>query len=499
MVVADPIYYIALPLITAFLIPILGLINKSLVRIVPGIVLAYLAYMSVILMQRVSPDAPIITEIAGWKAPWGINLVFTSFSGFIASLISILSFIIWIYSYKFKKVEFDDAKKFFILYMLLSAGSIGVVLTGDIFNMFVFVEIASLSSYALIAFYKGRDGAEASFKFLLLGGFSAVFLLLGIALIYASTGTLNMAEIAVIMPTVSMKIKVIAFLLIFVAFGIEAEMFPLNGWAPDAYSQAPGPIAAAFAGILAKAGMYALIRVSYTIFDLDGAFQLLLVMGLITMIISELVAMRQENLRRMLAYSSMGQMGLIMIAFSLGTKEGVYAGLFIMFNHAVIKSLLFLSSSYLVYYTSRKKISSLDGFGRLLPYTSLMFGLGAFAIVGLPPFSGFWGKLTLLIATADSNLEFVIAAILAVSVIEIVYYFRVIGRLYFRKAHSEIKVRRPNWNGLLAMAVLSIIIISVGLYPDLISNMLEQAAEALMDKAGYIQHILPDYVSQKPF
>jgi proton-translocating NADH-quinone oxidoreductase chain N len=497
MVIADPIYYIALPLITAFLIPILGKINKALVRIVPGIVLAYLAFMSVLLMQKVSPQNPIITEIAGWKAPWGINLVFTSFSGFIASLISILSFIIWVYSYKFKKVEFDDAKKYFILFLLLSAGSIGIVLTGDIFNMFVFIEITSLSSYALISFYKGRDGAEASFKFLLMGGFSSTLLLLGIALIYASTGTLNMAEIALKMPEVPLNIKVISFLLIFVAMGVEAEMFPLNGWAPDAYSQAPGPIAASFAGILAKAGIYALIRIVYTIFDLEGAFDLLLIMGMLTLVISELIAIRQENLRRMLAYSSMGQMGLIMVAFSLGTRDGIYAGLFIMFNHAIIKSLLFLSSAYLVYYTSRKKISDLDGFGKILPLTSLMFGLGAFAIVGLPPFSGFWSKLALLMATADKHLEMVIAVILAVSVIEIIYYFRVISRLYFRKPNFELKVQRPNWNGILAMATLSIAIIAVGIYPDFISNILNQAADALFNKADYIQQIVPELISQK--
>ncbi len=496
--VANPILYIALPLFTAFLVPLLAKLWKPLVRIIPGLVLAYLAVMSVVLIQQVGPDKPIITMIAGWKAPWGINLVFTSFSGFIASLISILAFFIWLYSFKFKKVEFDDAQKYFILFMLLTAGSIGVVLTGDIFNMFVFVEITSLSAYALTTFYKGRDGAEAAFKFLLIGSFSSIMLLLGITILYAYTGTLNMAQLAMLMPQVPMHAKIVSFLLFFVALGIEAEMFPLNGWAPDAYSQAPGPIAASFAGILAKAGIYALIRVSYTIFDLgnDGGFELLLVMGLITMVVSELVAMRQENLRRMLAYSSMGQMGLIMIAFGLGTKEGIYAGLFIMFNHAVIKSLLFLASAYLVYYTSRKKISDLDGFGKLLPLTSLLFGLGAFAIVGLPPFSGFWSKLSLLIATADNHMEFVLATILAVSVIEIIYYFRVLGRLYFRKANKEIKVRKPTWNSAVTMISLAIVIIAVGLHPDFITGLLHNAANTLADKAGYIQKIIPDLFSQ---
>ncbi len=497
MVAADPIYFIALPLFTAFLLPLLGKLWKPLVRIVPGILFAYLAVMAVVLMTRVSVGHPIITLIAAAKAPWGIDLVFSTFSGFIATLIAVMAFLVWIYSYKFKVVDFEESQKFFLLLMLLVAGSIGVVLTGDIFNMFVFIEITSLSSYGLTAFYRGRNSAEASFKMLLIGAFSSTFLLLGIAILYINTGTLNMAELASKIPDIPMVPKVISFIFIFVALGIEAEMFPMNGWAPDAYSQAPAPVAAAFASILAKAGIYALIRISYTVFDLggQGGFELLLVMGLLTMVISEIIAMRQTNLRRMLAYSSMGQMGLIMIAFGIGTKEGIYAGLFILFNHAVIKSLLFLSSAYLVYHSPTKDIKELDGYGRKLPLISLLFGLGAFAIVGMPPFSGFWAKLSLLIATADSHLTFVLVTVLSVSVVEIVYYFRVIGRMYFRKSTSESKIQKPAWNASLAMIVLALVIIAVGLHPDLITNILHNAANELADKAGYIHRVLPDLVS----
>ncbi len=497
MVIADPIYFVALPLFTAFLLPLLGKLWKPLVRIVPGILFAFLAFNAVYLMAHVSNGNPIIVLIAGAKAPFGINLIFSTFSGFIASLIAILALLVWIYSYKFKVVDFEESQKFFLLLMLLVAGSIGVVLTGDIFNMFVFVEITSISSYGLVAFYRGRDGAEASFKMLLIGGFSSTFLLLGIAILYINTGTLNMAEIASKMATVPMTAKVLSFILIFVALGIEAEMFPLNGWAPDAYSQAPAPVAAAFASILAKAGIYALIRITYTIFDLgaNGAFDLLLLMGLLTMVISEVIALRQTNLRRMLAYSSMGQMGLIMIAFGIGTTEGIYAGLFIMFNHAVIKSLLFLSSAYLVYHSPSKNIEELDGYGRKLPLISLLFGLGAFAIVGLPPFSGFWSKLSLLIATADSHLEFILATVLAISVVEIVYYFRVLGRMYFRKPQNEAKIQKPSWNATLTMLVLAIAIIAVGLHPDYLTGLLHNAANELADKAGYIHRVLPDLVS----
>lgn len=492
MVISNPIYFIALPLITAFLLPLLGKVYKPLIRIFPGLVFAFMAYISFDLFLNLQVGEVKIIQIAGWKPPWGINLVYGHFSGFVTLIITSIAFLVWVYSYKFKKVGFDNSKKFFTLLMLLVAGSIGVVLTGDIFNLFVFIEITAISSYGLTAFYKGRDGAEAAFKFLLIGSLSSVFLLLGILILYTNTGTLNMAELAVKIKDVPVAIQSVVLILFFVGFGIEAEMFPLNGWVPDAYSQAPGPVAASFAGMLAKAGIYGLARIIYTIFDLNGIFTLLLIMGILTMIIAETAALKQKNLRRMLAYSSMGQMGLIMIAFALNTKAGIYAALFLMFNHAVIKTMLFFSAGFLTYTTKDKKISDLDGFGKIMPFTALIFSLGAFAIVGLPPFSGFWSKLSILTATADKNFYIILATILAVSVIEIVYYFKIIGRLYFKKAHKEVEVHKPSWNAQIAMLVLAGIIIIIGVYPDLITGYISSAADALFDKTAYIKHVLPN-------
>ncbi len=495
MVAVNPIYYVALPLITAFLLPLFGKIHKELIRIVPGFLFAYLVVNSVVLFSQVTTThQAIVVEIAGWAPPIGINLMFTPFSGFIASIISILAFLVWMYSYKFKKVEFDNSMKYFVLLMLVTAGSIGVVLTGDLFNQFVFLEIVALSSYPLAAFYRGRDGAEAGFKYLLIGSFASLSLLLGILLIYSQLGTLNMADIAAHIGDMNPKIKITAFVLIFLAFGIEAEMFPLNGWAPDTYSQSPGPVGAVFAGMTAKAGIYAMIRMVYTIFDLDQAYELLLGMGIVTLIVSEGIALRQEKLKRMLAFSSLGQMGLLMIAFGINTKTAIIAGMFIIFNHVVIKSLLFLSASFLTYNSKEKYIKDAFGTGKKLPLTAFLFGIGAFAIVGLPPFSGFWGKLYLLMASADSNLLWLIATVLVVSMVEIVYYFRVVNGIYFKKYSDEYEVHKPNWNASVVMIVLALAVILVGVYPNLVYGFFENAANSLMDRANYIQQVLPDLV-----
>jgi proton-translocating NADH-quinone oxidoreductase chain N len=471
--------------------PLLSKINREFVRIIPGLVLIYLGYVSVTLMNQVAETGTIVETIAGWSAPFGINLVFSPFTGFLASMMTAMAFIIWIYSYRFKKVDSEPAQRFYILQMMLVTGTIGIVLTGDIFNFFVFMEITAISAYALTAFYRHRDGAEAGFKYLLIGSFASTFILLAIVLLYSQVGTLNMAEIAQRMHTVPMPMKVSILILFLVGLGIEAEMFPLNGWAPDAYSQAPGPVGVTFAALVVKAGVYGLIRVVYTLFDIPSVGEFLIIMGAVTLVISEVAALKQTNIKRMLAYSSIGQMGVVLIAFGIGTTEAVFGALFLMFNHAIIKGLLFMSGSYLVYNNPEKEIKYLSGYGMKMPVISLFFSLGALAIVGLPPFAGFWSKLYILMSAADSSLYGLIALILAVSIIEIVYYFRVVGRLYFGKPAEGSIMHKATPGGIIAMSILSITILVVGFYPDIISSYIHNAAEALLDKAQYIENVLP--------
>ena len=190
----------------------------------------------------------------------------------------------------------------------------------------------------------------------------------------------------------------------------------------------------------------------------------------------------------MLAFSSIGQMGLVIIAFGVGTSDSVQAALFQMFNHAVIKALLFFAAGYLVFHSGSKKISALDGLGREKPITSFFFALGALAIIGLPPFAGFWSKLYILISVADAGLITAVVLVLMASVVEAVYYLRVVSRLYFNLETAEEKeVRRTPITGMLAMGVLALVIIAVGIYPDYVWNILKPAAEELVNKAEYIR------------
>ncbi len=489
--VISPVHYIVAPLLAAFAIPLLTKIYKDAARVVPGIVLFYNVIVSFFLMKQVAEVGIINEIIAGWRPPWGINLVITPFTGFLAAMVSVLGFTIWLYGFRFKRTLKGGVVKYYeILQMMMIAGAIGVIITGDIFNMFVFIEIVGITAYSLTAFYRNRDGAEAAFKYLLIGSFASVFLLLAILIIYTQTGTLNMAQIAERMEFVPQSMKITALVFFLVALGIEAEMFPLNGWAPDAYSQAPSPTSATFAAVVSVAGVYALIRVVFTLFDVAGIHQYLIIMGFVTMLVGEIAAISQVNLKRMLAYSSIGQVGLVLIAFGIGSKLAVFGAIFLMLNHGVIKSLLFMTGSYFIYNTDDKRLSAMNGIHKKLPYVAGLFSLGAFAIIGFPPFSGFWSKFYILMAASDQKMLFLIIGILLVTVIELTYYLRVVGRIYFAKEEGEPASHKPSINAVIAMSGLALFIIVIGIYPDLITGYLQDAATALLDKANYIQQIL---------
>ncbi len=489
--VISPVHYIVAPLTAAFLMPLLNKLYRDAARLVPGIVLGYNLFVSVVLWRQLQAHGTVSEVIAGWRPPFGINLVFSPFSGFLAGLVSLMAFVIWLYGYRFKRTLKGGVVLYYeILQLMMIAGSLGIILTGDLFNMFVFVEITGITAISLAAFYRDRDGAEAGFKYMILGSLASVFLLLGILIVYTHTGTLNMALIAEKMPGVDKSVKIIAYIFFVIALGIEAEMFPLNTWAPDVYSQSPSPTSATFAAVVGVAAIYALARVTFTLFDLEGGRHLLIIMGFITLFMAETAAIAQTDLKRMLAYSSMGQMGLAMIAFGIGTPLAVAGALFLILNHAVMKALLFMSGSYFIYNLQTKKLSALNGIHKRLPYVSFLFSLAALAIVGFPPFSGFWSKWFILNAAAKKDMLFLIIGILLITVIEMTYYLRVIGRIYFGKQEGEPASHKPSVNALIAMTALAVIIVVLGLFPGLINDYLQHAAVYLLDKTEYIKHIL---------
>ncbi|RKY65150.1 MAG: hypothetical protein DRQ02_10595, partial [Candidatus Latescibacterota bacterium] len=364
------------------------------------------------------------------------------------------------------------------------------------FNLFVFYEILCISSYALVAYLGEKAGVESASKYLIQGSVGSTLILIAIGFLYGQFGTLNMADIAQNINTINPVNLFIPLVLFITGFGIEAAIFPLNAWLPDAHSSAPSTISAILSGIAIKIGIYAIARVVFTIFGASSILLFLLLLGVITLLVGELSAFSQNNIKRMLAYSSIGQMGLILMALSIGTNEGVSSGLFQIFTHAFSKSLLFLAAGYMIYRAGSGKISSLEGMGKKMPLSSLAFSIGAFSLIGLPPFMGFGSKFMIIRSLLEegSFLFITLAGIVLVgTVIEGAYFFKVIQSLYFKEAQVDQSTRTPVNEApvmaLVSMFLLLLLIIVIGIYPKMITGILNSSAEEFLNRMQYIKSV----------
>lgn len=479
----SPILLVAIPLLIAFLIPLFSLINKKTGSI---LVLGTLIFNLLVInnnFQRVLQN-PVIVEIGGWKAPFGINLYIDTLAIMAVLIINFVGLILAIYN--LRKSDFSAETRFHTLFLLIITGASGIVLTGDLFNLFVFIEIASIAAYGLATF-EGKEGYEASFKYIIIGSIGSVFLLLAIGFTYASIGSLNMAEIALASHLLDPKLLRIITLLFLIGIGIEAELFPLNFWVPDVYSSAPTAVSSVLSGAVSVAGIYALARVFFTLFNEPGLFVFLLVVGAITMIIGELIAYHQDNIKRMLAYSSIAQMGLVVTVISLNTGEAVTAGLFQLLNHSILKVLLFITAGLMAKAVSSNKIEDLSGLGRKMPVAAFGFTVGAMGILGVPFFNGFVSKLMIVNSSLNAEKYLLSFLILFATVIEIGYYLKVVQKLFFAESNIEVKKDFPC---LLPVGLLVILVFVIGFYPELITGTLNEVSKELLSKSNYIMSVL---------
>ncbi|MCK4351938.1 hypothetical protein KAW65_00855 [candidate division WOR-3 bacterium] len=497
----SPVLLIAIPLGFSFLAPLL----KKGAKYIPPIAMLFNLILSILLVPQVMRKPIIVLLGGGWPPPFCINLVASPLGILLALLISLVGFLVSIYAIAY--IKEGATEKYHTLYLLLLTGATGIVLTGDIFNLFVFFEILCISSYALVAYNGDKHGLESAVKYLIQGSIGSSFILIGIALLYGLFGTLNMADIANNISYHSLQSPTLYVALAFfiTGFGVEGAIFPLNAWLPDAHSSAPSTISAILSGIAIKTGVYAIARVTYTLFSAKGFMIFIATIGIITLLIGEMSALGQKkDIKRMLAYSSIGQIGLIIFAFGIATYYGIFGALFQLVNHALAKSLLFLASGYMIYRVGSKELSAFEGLGKKMPLSSLVFTIGAFSLIGLPPFAGFMSKISIISAGIKANntalFVFVIIVLFA-TIIEGCYFFRVVQNLYFKKsrdpAHNCVRDGCPTTqksempiSALIPIIILALLIVAIGIYPRLVTGIIESAAIGLMDKVGYIHQIL---------
>jgi proton-translocating NADH-quinone oxidoreductase chain N len=489
MVVAPLV--VAVPLLAAFLIPLASRVSAKSPRYIAPLALLANVILGTLLVPQALRE-PIVVSIGGWEPPFCINLVVGPLGIMLTLLISLVSFFIAVHAVAY--VDKEPSDRYHMLFLLLVTGATGTVLTGDIFNLFVFFEILCISSYALTSYNRDREGTEAGFKYLVQGTVGSTFILIAIALLYGRFGTLNMAHIAQRVPSAASFDLFVIFALFMVGFGVEAAVFPLNAWLPDAHSSAPATISAILSGIAIKAGLYAMARTAYTLFHVSAWFVFLSALGVVTLVVGEVSAYRQrEDVKRMLAYSSIGQVGLILFALGIATSAGIFGALFQLMNHALAKALLFLAVGYMIRKVGSKQLSSLGGLGRHMPITCLMFAIAAFSLIGLPPFAGFMSKLSIIYAAVASEenilLAFVVIVLIA-TVVEAGYFFRLVQTLYFKEGPTLVRRGDAPLSGLVPVVVLGIFIVLIGIFPQIVASTLEGGAEELLNRANYVRVVL---------
>ncbi|WP_258084579.1 proton-conducting transporter transmembrane domain-containing protein [Thermococcus thermotolerans] len=479
---------IAVPLISAFFVPLLKGAGKNAIKYFLIAVTALQTGIAALVFQQVyTTGQPIIVMAGGWKPPVGINLYFGHFAALFVLIVAVVSFLMAIFSLESIKVEPID--KYAMLFLLLMLGATGMIATGDIFNLFVFMEITAISAYALTAYNKTGEAAEASMKYIVLGGIGSSFFLIGVALIYGSLGTLNMAQIAQLAATMNPTVAQVGLALIIFGLAVEAEIFPLNAWAPDAYQAAPHPITAMFSAFVVKAGLYAMARLLYLMQDVgswNSVLRLLVVLATLTVIVAELAALRQRNVKRMIAYSSIAQIGLIALAFALGTQSGVDAGVFHMVNHAIVKAMLFLAVGYVAMSLGGAEIENFKGLGRRMPLMAFAISVGAIATVGIPLFNIFWSKVRIILATLQVGYTWAAVLVLAASVVEAVYYFRLLHVMWF-EGNGE-KINENLAVGLMVLFLAALVVV-IGIYPDYVWSLAQRAGSDIFNVADYIKNV----------
>ncbi len=434
-----PILQVIVPLMAAPLC--LLLTRPRLVWLFTLMVSGAAFLISVLLLQQVMASGTIIYELGGWDAPWGIEYRIDRLNALLLLIISALSTVVLLAAHTSIRQEIpaDRHTLFYILYLLSLAGLLGIVATADAFNVFVFLEISSLSAYALIALGKDRRALWASYQYLIMGTIGATFILIGIGLMYQMTGTLNMDDLARRLPEVAHTRTVFtAFAFVIVGVCLKLALFPLHLWLPNAYAYAPSIVTTFLAATATKVAIYLLIRFTFTVFGLSFSFTalplqiLFLWLGLAGIFVASTTAIYQKNIKHLFAYSSVAQIGYMIVGFSISTATGLTATLLHVFNHALMKSALFLALGAVMYRIGSVQLSQFYGLGRQMPFTMAAIVIGGLSLIGVPLTVGFVSKWYLILAAIENGWWLVAVLILLGSLLAIVYVWRLVEAAYFK-------------------------------------------------------------------
>ena len=502
---------VVIPLAGAFLIMIIGRFIEDFNKYFTSLVLLFLACISFYFLFSTG-EKILIYKVGGWepvdRIPIGIYMVMDGFTAIVVCIINLIGFLSAFYSISYIK-KYTAGNYFYALFCLMIGGMNGVVLSGDLFNIFVFLEISVISSYALVAFGVESNELEASFKYQILGALASFLILFGIGFIYWKTKTLNIADIKNVFSSGYDKtFYLFVQILLLSGFGLKAAIMPFHAWLPDAHSSAPSPISAMLSGVFIKAvGIYVIIRLFFNMFSVSLSMAFLITtLGTLSMVAGVFLAIGQWDIKRLLAYHSISQMGYVVMSVGIGmilvargskpeiASLAIAGGLFHLINHAAFKGLLFLNAGAIEYTIGTRNLKEMGGLAKVMPVTSATSFVASMSISGIPPFNGFFSKLIIIIAAMMAKFYLLAALAVIVSIITLASFLKFQRYAFFNKSddYKNAMVKEVPFPMLFSMIVLSIIcvVLSLLVIPEIREAILTPAIHILTDPVKYSTTIL---------
>ncbi|GBE42336.1 Na(+)/H(+) antiporter subunit D [bacterium BMS3Bbin10] len=436
-------------------------------------------------------DGGIISyAMGGWEPPIGIEYRIDVVNAFLLLLVSVIGAVIMPYAKRSveKEIAPEHQPWFYAIYLLCLCGLLGIVITGDAFNVFVFMEVSSLATYALIAMGRDRRALLAAYQYLIMGTIGATFYVIGVGLLYSMTGTLNLADMANRLEGIENSRAVLAALaFLTVGISLKLALFPLHVWLPNAYTYAPSMATAFLAATATKVAVYLLLRYFFTVFGASIIFtrlpvaEIFLILSLAAMFGASIVAVFQDNVKRMLAYSSVAQIGYITLGIAIANKTGLTGGIVHLFNHALIKGALFMAIGAVFYQIGSVKLDDLAGLGKRMPITMGAFVMAGLSIIGVPGTVGFVSKWYLGLGAFEQGWWWLVFLLVASSLISVVYIGRIVEVVWFRPVSAAAKrAKEPPLSMLLPTLLLVAATVYFGFDTSLTAGIAERAAEWLL-------------------
>lgn len=465
-----PVLLFLVPFLAALLAAGLGWFFAGAARWVTHVALAVTAALAVAAVPRVLAEGGLRTELGGWPPPIGIEVLLDPLSAFMAVMVGIVALVTVVGSHGQVRQELARQETVYhATVLLLISGLMGIVITADLFNLFVQIELASLCAYALVA-AGGRGAPRAGLNYLIIGSFGASIYLIGTGFIYAATGTLNMADVAARVGTAEPQLVLVGGLLMVAGLGVKMALFPLHLWMPNAYARGPSVSATLMAPLVTKVSAYALFRVMFWVFGRDGLdeerwlLDVIALGGAAAAVAGGFMALVQTDFRRLLAYSSVGQMGIVALGIGLANRDGLTGAALHIANDALMKAVLFLAAGTALLRFGVRRVDDLNRLRGRAPWTTAAVAVATASLVGIPPLAGFFGKWYVLSGTLAAGRWWLTAALVVGSLASVGYAIRILERLLFAEPAGREEKHEGDTPVLVAGAILAALIIGVGVF-----------------------------------